>query len=225
MTPQSTKKNNAIVYVLIAVIVVLIAVVAFLVLNGNKEESPKTDDKEQTETGTTTPKPEEVTTSKYSETSLNGLKLKLPDGYGVEDYTLEGEKAVLLYGPTDNTIAIIASYKNVSIDNSNIENAKVALKGKGVTDVDGGTTTINGKKAIYFTGVYSNENIEYLFVASSSTTVIYACIIYDEFNPTNQNAFRDIISNVTVESTSFSTTANANTLSKAIVGRDILNNK
>ncbi len=224
MTPQPTKKNNAIVFVLIAIIVVLVAAVAFLALNGNKEESTKTDDKTQTETGTTTPKPEEIATSKYNETSLNGLKFKLPEGYGVEDYTLEGEKAALLYGPNDNTMAVVAAYKNVSINNVNVENVKVTLKGNGFTNVEDATTTLNSKKAFYVTGSYSGYTVEYLYVAVSPTTVVYACIAYDEFNPTNQNAFHDIISNVTVESTSFSTTANPETLSKVTFGTDAFKN-
>ena len=223
MGPQPVKKNNTIVYVLIAVIVVLVAVVAFLALNGNKEESTKTDDKEQTETGTTTPKPEEVATSKYNETSLNGLKFKLPEGYGVEDYDLEGTKAALLYSSNNGTVAIVAAYKNVSIDNVNLENAKVTLKGKGFTDVEDGTTTINGKKAVYITGVYSGLTAEYLYVAVSPTTVVYACIAYDEFNSTTQNEFRDIISNVTVESTSFSSTTNPDVLSNITLGISAFN--
>lgn len=225
MAPQPVKKNNTIVYVLIAIIVVLVAAVAFLALNGNKEESTKTDDKEQTETGSsTTPKPEEVATSKYNETSLNGLKFKLPEGYGVEDYDLEGEKAALLYGPNDDTIAAVTAYKNVSINNVNTENLKVTLKGSGFTDVKDEKTTINGKNVISVSGMYAGMNTEYLYVAISPTTVVYACIIYDEFNPTNQNEFRDIISNVTVESTSFSTTTNPDVLSKVTIGPSALKN-
>ncbi len=221
MGPQPVKKNNTIVYVLIAIIVVLVVAVAFLALNGNKEESTKTDDKEQTETGTTTPKPEEVAVSKYNETSLNGLKFKLPEGYGVEDYDLEGTKAALLYGPNDETVAAVAAFKNVSINNVSTENLKVTLKGSGFTDVEDGTTTINGKKVIYVIGTYTDYTIEYLYVAASPTTVVYACIAYDEFNPTNQTAFRDIISNVTVESTSFSSTTNPDALSKVTLGPSV----
>lgn len=212
--PQEPKKNNTLVIILSGLIVILIAVVVFLLISQGDTEKDD-NGKSDPDTSTTEPTKEPVVTTKYTETTVNGYKFKLPEGYQAELYNNQ----VMLYNDDmsfeANVLSMDGSYNSI-----NKEGAKVNFTANGITNVTYEDKTVNNKKMTIFKGIYQGYQIEYVYIDYSLSKVLGAAIVYETEYETVRDDIYDILTQVEIVESSFS--SNANSKLPALTVKDAL---
>ncbi len=211
ITPQPEKKNNTIMYVLFAVIVVLVAVIIYLVVSGGKGDASTTTE----ETNNGKPKEEEVATANYTDMVVGKMRLKLLDGYQAEEYYED----VILYDKDDTTEVLLELYENYSLRNLDVEAAKLSLQTNGVTDVTYKKQKVNNKNMVIYNGTYEGIKIECFVIEIDANNLLMAEAHYLEYSSDVENDILDMLTKVTVQETTYSTTAN----SSKFIGKGVIN--
>ena len=199
MSPtQPPKKNNTIVFVLIGIVAVLLVLVFVLLGTGDKEEEKPAENTPQTEV-----KDEETVepVAKYTTTTVGGFKFKLPEGYYAELY--EGE--VVLYDEGMNFEAYVSAIDG-NFDEIDKEGYKAYLTSCGLTNVTYSTKTVNGKNMLIFKADYSGYTVEYIYVKYNAAKITGASVVYEYKYDELKDEIYDIITNIEVEESSFSST-------------------
>ncbi len=152
--PVEPKKNNTLVVVLVAVIALLVvAIVAILFLGKNNESGNGSNNGNG---GNVVAKEDGP---KYSELKVGRYKVKLMDGYAAE----KKDEDVVIYNQEDTAAALVSYFANYSITDidtlSLVESYKAAGFESTVKE-----TTIEGKKAVIFTGKYNTYDYEVMYV-------------------------------------------------------------
>lgn len=198
---QEPKKNNTVVIALIGVIVLLLIVVVVLFAtsgdDGKEEPKPNTPTTEDP-----ADKPADEPVAKYTTTTVGGYKFKLPEGYYAEEY--EGE--VVVYDENMNFEAYATAMDGV-FDTLDKEGYKAYLTSSGLLNVTYTTKTVNGKNMLIYTADYQGYKVEYVYVKYTATKITGASVVYEYKYDELKETVYDIISNMEVAESSFSSNA------------------
>ncbi len=171
-TTQEPKKGNTTVIVLVGIIAALVvAIVAILFLGKNNNSGSGNQGKKD-------PEPTPVVAPQYSEVTVGQYKLKLLPGYQAEAYT-KGN-GVYVFNDAETAEALIG-YLDGDISYLNAECVLAELKKEGL-EFTYKSETVEGKKALLFTGKINNKDYEIIYVQSTPTRVVYADMAYETSN-------------------------------------------
>lgn len=203
--PQEPKKNNTIVFILIGVIAILLAVVIFLVINNGSKDEKDPDNKVEIKEEKEEDKPtQEVVSSKYSKTEVNGYTFYLPEGYNAGFY-----ESVVFYDDNMYVQGYVSNGSGV-ISTINKDAVKTNLEQFGITNVTYKDTKANNKNVVVFNGIYNGYALDVVYVEYSKTEYVAAEVYYT--NGTNNDATKevvyDILTKVEVDDSSYSSNAN-----------------